>query len=462
MFGVLKHSKTAEFLARLPSIQVKPGSNVFSMHYIAFGIAALVLISLQYQFNIFQSPSYKGLRVNLADFFLPFGLVLMLVTTYKSQAFWPKSDYKPVYFFLLLLTALMSFSLIKGYLATDSFSRWAFINKYIGWYVLLSYFALGSWFSFNNKPVWTKYLFNVFVISFCLNLTYHTGLNLLLPIIDHQGSSFIINMEGFSANRNAYAFLILTFLSLCYAFTLQSRSKALISYIYLYGIYLTPIALFYNGSRTALFTALIITLAAMCFSFKRSIKVIFPVLAVSLFTVFIIYQVLSPQLFQRTFDTSARAMEMAQSLDKKFWLDESLPITSEIERLRVLQNSIALWKSSPITGIGLGTYINYSYEKYGAERFNIIDSSPLWLLTEMGLVGFIAFSSVFLFCFIHFIKSYFIHKNSDPVIIAAILIMISFGLMSILHELIYQRSLWLFIGIALACTAPKDKSIKEP
>ena len=110
-------------------------------------------IALQMQITLFAQDGYSGLRINLADFFLPFAGLWVLFLLVTKRALWPVWSSRYVLPALISLFCFMSIALVHGYYINGAWSYWALINKYAGFLVLLSYFALGSWIMTNSKDM---------------------------------------------------------------------------------------------------------------------------------------------------------------------------------------------------------------------------------------------------------------------------------------------------------------------
>ena len=100
-------------------------------------------------------------------------------------------------------------------------------------------------------------------------------------------------------------------------------------------------------------------------------------------------------------------------------------------------------KEKPIIGIGLGVF-------YGSKKrfiINYVHSTPLWIITEMGLIGFILFFCAFIYCFNIFWKYSKFNESIIPT--SCIFILIFFLVASIGTDIMNQRYLWFIIGWGL-------------
>jgi hypothetical protein len=124
------------------------------------------------------------------------------------------------------------------------------------------------------------------------------------------------------------------------------------------------------------------------------------------------------------------------------------------DNLRWLANNAAFeaWLQSPWLGAGLGSFIHASVGQFGNPL--TIHSTPLWLLAEFGLMGvalmgFAAWLALRFFC---------LSRPLTPIIQALALLLTCFLLFSQLHEMLYQRTLWFFLGALLAVRSGRHQA----
>jgi len=127
-----------------------------------------------------------------------------------------------------------------------------------------------------------------------------------------------------------------------------------------------------------------------------------------------------------------------------------------ISRIDLVKYEFEYWKESPITGIGIGSYKVFSMRdninKYGYQ----IHASIPWVIVEMGFIGMCLFFVLFTNLFRRLLKS--TNKNNDRYMtigIAGTLIVMLGS--SIGTEVLYQRYLWILLGIGLSITKKKTK-----
>lgn len=140
-------------------------------------------------------------------------------------------------------------------------------------------------------------------------------------------------------------------------------------------------------------------------------------------------------------------------------------------RARLDANAAALraWRARPLLGVGLGGFLKQQRAREHAGRpAMVIHNTPLWLLTEFGLVGFALFLSLFAAFALHLAKAMRRCAGTDRArartLLAGLLVMSGWAVMSLAHELMYQRVPWFILGmcagVALAGAA-KERTASE-
>jgi O-antigen ligase len=111
------------------------------------------------------------------------------------------------------------------------------------------------------------------------------------------------------------------------------------------------------------------------------------------------------------------------------------------------RHAFEMWLQSPITGAGLGVFAAKS-----AQWFNfpmIIHSTPIWILAEFGLIGIAIFGAFFYMMLRHVFNDWK-RWPKLPAERALLFALLAFAIFSQVHEMLYQRILWLMLGVLLA------------
>ena len=120
-----------------------------AVNAIAAALCFITALSLQIQISLFASPTYLGLRINLTDLLVPFAGAAILVTLLTKRSLWPQWNMKHIYIWLAVLTGIFAAALIHTHFTYGEISRWALVNKFGGWIVLLGIMGMGAWMAAN-------------------------------------------------------------------------------------------------------------------------------------------------------------------------------------------------------------------------------------------------------------------------------------------------------------------------
>lgn len=118
--------------------------------------------------------------------------------------------------------------------------------------------------------------------------------------------------------------------------------------------------------------------------------------------------------------------------------------SSDTARIALTNSAITEWLKQPIWGQGLGYYFEKSNELVG---FKVtIHNTLLWLLTEFGSVG----TSIFLVALIGIGWQLKKNINIGYRNKAVTLLLMTLIIMSLFHEVLYQRIFWFMLGALIA------------
>jgi O-antigen ligase len=419
-------------------------------------ILAVFAIALQIQITLFSNETYHGLRINLADIALPFLGIFILASTLLKRTKLPNFNIKHPIKWLVLLQCIFIAALFHSYINYQELIRWAFINKTIGFSILATYFLLGGWIANQIKEQQLHLFIKTLVYFFLLIMVLQT-IDYSLYYLEIRSSTLFNHFpaSGLIANKNTYFFLYLSILGLA------TFNRSIIpSYILLLLYSLLPITLIFTGARTAIFILPLLLPALFFFTSKENKKIIILSLIVGILSVFVFmhfqkvripsFKTTNYQSFSIVKDYSAQA-DIQKSLNNLTYAGDKL-------RIELLKTTLTLIKENPIIGSGLGSIIKEETSKDFPDT--IMDSTPLWLWAETGLIGLFVFLSFYFICLKTIYKNGFNKENSETarnLNKSVLIIMLIFGLMCLLHELLYTRFLWFFMGLALAYPLKKTK-----
>ncbi|MCZ6804997.1 MAG: hypothetical protein O7D86_14010 [Proteobacteria bacterium] len=102
----------------------------------------------------------------------------------------------------------------------------------------------------------------------------------------------------------------------------------------------------------------------------------------------------------------------------------------------------------PIFGIGIGSFY---WDQFERNEINpaVIHNSAQWILTEMGSIGML----IFLLLFYSLIRVFWMNKdtvNDSHMFIGMIGVILVFVGVSVGTEALYQRYLWVLLGITVS------------
>jgi hypothetical protein len=259
----------------------------------------------------------------------------------------------------------------------------------------------------------------VVMLQVILRLLYHWGVN--------TSAQLTPNFEGYAGNRNAFAFQLLTGMSLLigyfqvYArhnFGLQRPARPWI-FSLLFGILLA--GLVWTSSRTGMLVGVIVLLLAGLgrLADRRTLGwgVIFAVL------LWCVVWVAAWKGFSSNF------------LSRE---------SSNLEHWETLTHGLEMWQQSPFLGGGLGVFHAKSPVWMGHPQ--VIHSTWLWILAEFGLLGGAVFGWVFFLLARHATR----FGRTQPPRCILLLLLVAFAIFGLAHEIFYQRIFWLVLGAVLA------------
>ncbi len=412
---------------------------------ILYLVIAIFAVFLQIQISLFSAENYRGLRINLADIIIPVAGLGVIISLFLRRSQWPNFSMRNMPFWLIALIMVMSASLFNGYITNGFLDHWALVNKYIGFFLLLSYFGLGAWITTNidNHTKALSFFALVFTSFLVLSITASTLALFLQSFIPAPLWIHAYPWDGFMANRNA--FMIAFILAFCFIIWSYKNTDIQIPFWIRSLFWLNlPVFLLFNGSRTGWIIAFILAIAFMCRSPLKRLKYALPLLIAGIGILYASYNFTTHKVIlkNKQYHYLIDAFSLEEQNGKKY--------KSNIDRRLTFEDGTEMYLSyDPLVGAGLGRYKHFQIEKRG-EFIEIIDFTALWLLSETGLVGLTVFSAFFLLCASQLYKQGYRSEQPHAYYQVMFAFLILFAGMSILHELMYTRFLWFAMGLALA------------
>lgn len=425
---------------------------------------ACMAVALQIQITLFSSPDYIGLRLSLADLVLPFAGIFVLWSLMRGQSNWPVWKHPFGYWAVAILVTIMVMGLLNGWLISGEISRWALVNKVSGWLILMAYLGLGGWIAANAQnsadnelkkfflvPLVAVFL-AILVFNMALSSTYALAFENLASIRQYR-------LTGLMANRNSYAFFYLFVVTAVTVFSSSGRDKSVFGWLAALIWFLLPVTAFLNLSRT-LWLCLPLLFTALAFLNPRKVlKVFLPLLLIgsllipALFTHRMTKK--SFQVYRNTEWLVSYAQDPDDALNQK-QIDNS----GDGKRLAILKSALEMIKERPFLGSGLGAVLNDP-----ENPLIVLDNSPLWIATEMGLVGLAGFLAVYI-CMIMALRRGLLQEKRESgeyaLSLIALILLLTFGIFSLFHEILYSRFMWFVLGLALAVWRAQPQKNQEP
>lgn len=400
-------------------------------------LTLMVGVLVFFQLHVQVGSGY--LNVNLADPFaiLIFSIVLLDVIIKRELPRWRLPNFN-VCLLLITLTFILSYGL--GVYSFGS-TGWA-SGKLIGWLVLLGYLFSGYLTVKYFKLVGFFKLLQLMVIAVAVILVVNIVMWVLFVNGVMQFDNFHYILEAYSGNRNALAFQVLVVLCLSLAFdSWYARLPVKFNRVDFFSLSVAVMiaAVLITASRSAIVTMFIVLAVSFFSGMVR--RYFLAKVAIFGFLIFItaqygvyFFNVLAPSYFSfSAVGSSFSAVNMPISSE-----------SSDLARWGLIVESFVMWRDNPFFGAGLGAFYYNSLSLMGFSV--VVHNTSLWLLAEFGLFGFIVFLSPFLFILKYAIWDCKVRVVSN----ALILLLLMFAVMSMFHEVFYQRMFWLALGGLIA------------
>ncbi|MBB4015693.1 MULTISPECIES: lysylphosphatidylglycerol synthase transmembrane domain-containing protein [Chelatococcus] len=441
--------------ASAPAPQIVASRNDIDRLFAA--LAAFFLpVAVVFQLRV-PMPSH-WLNVNLADLLaVSASAVLALTWSWTRPLVSPARWVVPP---LALLSAAIGLSLVLGYVL-HGFLSWAFVNRTMGWFVILSYFGVGLllWAHSGRARLLRAVHLVVSAVSIVAALQialYLVGTyTRLLP-----AGINLVRLEGYLADSNAFAFqCVIAFIAF---FCL--RAMAAVSG-HRAGIHLAPAvlvaAVVLAQSRTGwvlMGTAVVLTafwMPAVRRELALSIVAGLAFIA-AIPLVEIIVQVAMSLLAPAGgggggggVAEGALVQTFAQGMERAH---------ADSERWETVWRGLELWREAPVFGHGLGGFIHDRLVQ--GKTSQVIHNVPVWVLAEMGLVGFVMFAAALLL----FVRGLVLQRTAPGAAVpanAALICLAVFCLGGLTQDFFYQRLFWFVLGlmVPLACSAPRRPAV---
>lgn len=390
------------------------------------------------------------INLNLADPFALLALVTLVLRTLFSKTMpqWRIPEFNRI---LILFGALLLLAYVIGWMKIGN-TQWALSARLIGWVVLMGYLSAGYLLVAYGGEKAQRHQFEVLAIT-AIAVIIWTLVTRILYIYGYNVLTPTYNFEGFSGNRNAFAFQLLAVLTLSLAYSnayVQQRVEETRAAFTVWrswvpmGFLLAGVL--WSASRAGLLAGIILLILASSTKIANRKLVIWGCFfAVLLWSATWIAQNIS--VIASWLGASGPSVSIPPGVSVQSAISGD---DSNAERFATLAYAFKMWLNSPLVGEGLGVFIANSVAWLGHPT--VIHNTPLWILAEFGLLGAVVLGWSFCKLGLYAIK---VGSPDDQFSRAALLLLLLlFIVFSQFHELLYQRIFWLIIGALLAKSSP--------
>lgn len=398
---------------------------------LAYAVPLAVATLVLFQIHV---PLASGtlLNVNLADpIALLGGAMFLLQSVQRKQV--PEWRVPHLNLAVAATTLVLVIALFIG-AARFGFTEWAVVNRFFGWFVVLSYAMTGALMFRAASADSTRLLLLTFIgatmaivlleLSLLTAVAAGARYKLSLPV-------FTDAISGFAQNRNSFAFQILMALAATFVVAQGRRQRQIIVTTLLLGLWFT-------GSRSGWIAVSVLFIAAIylrAVSIRELAPCALPCLILAITPLALTWMVVPPR------PTDGAVPIIAPTVTPLL-----VPTATDTdERMLSLRLGWDMFLTYPLFGGGLGAFRNLGITD-GVKPPLLVHSTPLWLLAETGFVGLI----VFVTPVVAVLLKEWRRRDRDKASDLLILCILVFAVMSLPADLLYQRTFWMIAGAGLA------------
>lgn len=388
------------------------------------GTAACVLIF----FQLYVKLPGGVINLNLADPFALLAIAAMVVHVAHTRRL-PEWDIPVFNRILIGISLFIVLGFIHG-VAEIGVTQWALMGRLIGWLVLLGYLSLG-WMMLAYAG---RHGMRRIAVSMSATAAVIVLLQIVLRWLNQNGLVYISTLppgfDGYASNRNAFAFQLIVCSALMLSYSrLYAGRRMVNACTVLHAFILAGIV--FTASRAGLIVEGMLLLLALGLRLADRRQSLAAVAMATL--IWTVPQIPVPAIFA---DSQGARVQVQGA----FSYD-----SSNVERIQSLKQGLSLWQESPVFGVGLGVAIEKSTEG-GTKAPLVIHCTPLWIMTEFGLLG-VAGMTLVLVAFIGYLRKSKLKQLRQR---SLALLLVAFCVFGLVHEIFYQRVFWLVLGGLLA------------
>lgn len=396
---------------------------------IAFAVAIACLIQFQ------PTVSILGVETRLAASDPVAALLATLGALYLARGRVPRQPWRSrwVWGWIVAMSFVLLAGTVIGRAEIGAWSGWAVQNRLLGWAALLSYFFAGAMLRcFFGESAAARFL-DAFVICGGAISALAVAAVLATELGFAEGMSFRTSqLAGLVGNPNAFG--VLAILALAAVWSSGSgrlgQVRGALGAVWVAAGYLTLSRATWLGMGVG---------AGLAVATGR-IGLRYAAIWIG-----------APAVLAAGATAMGGAGSVAWSKFESLAPERSAAVAeaSIAERSRLVRTALHLWWSAPAFGVGIG--VHWHREQAAVpERPQLIHGTPLWLLAETGFVGLAVFGGFALHAALLLLRA---ARGARPgpgrVEWTALIFLCAAAVMSLFHDLLYQRLVWLVLGLAL-------------
>jgi hypothetical protein len=399
------------------------------------------------------------LNVNLADPLAVLGGSLMILNAYRGRQL-PQWRLPSLNHAVAAATLALTVSLLVG-ISDFGWTTWAWLNRYLGWFVLLAFAATGALIVKEGGTAALQILLSTFAAASCAVV----GIEIAMPILKYAAYDFAMGLNpfairGFAQNRNAFAFQILMALVCALAVKRGVVLRVTLLSVLTAGLVMTGSRAGWVAGLLLLGTALYMDacrLRELALTAAAAMVIVFVAIAPGFWTGLYNFDPPTAKADARP-DSMAALKQVVAAGTPAALPSAAISIASALpnnlvipaidvsnERMTSLMVGLSMFQDHPIFGAGLGAFRNQNIMAANGLPL-LIHSTPVWLLAELGMLGLLAFAIPALALFWTELR----RPDPDVSSMLIVLLLVAFAVMSAPHEMLYQRTFWLLLGAGLA------------
>jgi hypothetical protein len=368
------------------------------------------------------------INVNLADPLAIGALAAVGLRTAVTHQF-PSWRIGHVNLALSGITVLLVAGFVRGWVEIG-LSQWALMARLMGWLVLLGYMSAGYLLVANVGAQGLRRLVETLASTATVIVIVEVCIRIITEFVAMPGLTPRPNFQGHAGNRNAFAVQLLTALAVWLGYAIiytrgAYRSRRL-KRLFVWTVFLGALlcGVIWSGSRTGIGVSILLLIACWWMHTVDHKHLLAGVgVAVAFWVAMWCVHNIAPNVVMQS--------EMGNDAsDKEHWGS--------------LLHAIELWRESPIIGSGLGVFYAKSATWFGHPV--VVHSTPLWILTEFGLLGVVVVGGTFVLLTTAAMSA----KSRLPVNRSLLWVLAVVALFGLVHEIFYQRIVWLILGALLA------------